>query len=45
MHLVQPKIREDSNSCCALLAQDSVAMREALLNVLFNYFAEDNVIL
>lgn len=43
MHLVQPKMRKDSNSCFALLAQDSV--REALLYVLFNYFAEDNVIL
>lgn len=31
MHLVQPKIREDGNSRCVLLAWDSAAMLEALL--------------
>lgn len=45
MHLVQHKIRDDSNSRRVLLAPDSAAMREAMFQVLFNYFADDNVIL
>lgn len=45
IHLAQPKIRDDSNSPRALLGLDSAAMWEAIFQVLFNYFADNKVIL